>query len=86
MRNLIDNKSSVDIIFARALDQLDLPDKTLRPVKNNLRGFAGNEVVPLGKIALTVTFGTFLKYVTMKVNFVVVDSLSVYNTFIERIM
>ena len=48
MRNLIDNGSSADIIFAQALDQLDLLDKTFRPVKNNLCGFAGNEVVPLG--------------------------------------
>ena len=28
-RNLIDNGSSANIIFARALDQLDFPDKTL---------------------------------------------------------
>ena len=58
MRNLIDNGSSVDIIFARALDQLSFPEKTLRLVKNNLRGFASNEVVPMGRIALRVTFGT----------------------------
>ncbi|KAL5580895.1 hypothetical protein UlMin_013337 [Ulmus minor] len=85
MRNLIDNGSSVDIIFARALDQLDLPDKTLRPVKNNLRDFAGNEVVPLGQISLRVTFGTFSKCVTVNINFVDVDSPSVYNTIIGRI-
>ena len=48
MRNLIDNGSLADILFACTLTQLDLPDKTLRLVKNNLRGFAGNEVVPLG--------------------------------------
>ena len=69
----------------RALDQLNLPDKTLRPVKTNLHGFVGNEVVPLGQISLRVTFGEFLKYVTMSVNFVVVDSPSIYNTIIERI-
>ena len=85
MRNLIDNRSSADIIFAQAHDQLDLPDKTLRPVKNNLCGFAGNEVVPLGQISLRVIFGTFPKCVTVNVNFVVVDSPSVYHTFIGRI-
>ena len=68
MRNLIDNGSSADIIFALALDQLDLPDKTLRLVKNNLHGFAGNEVVTLGQIALRVTFGTFPKCVMVNVN------------------
>ena len=35
MRNLIDNGSSANIIFSPALDQLDLLNKTLRPVKNN---------------------------------------------------
>ena len=85
MRNLIDNGSSADNIFARALDQLDLSDKTLQPVKNNLRGFVGNEVVPLGQITLRVTFRTFPKCVTVNVNFVVIDSPFVYNTIIERI-
>ena len=65
---------------------VDFPNKTLQPVKNNLRNFAGNEVVPLGKIALRVTFGAFLKCVTVSLNFVVVDSPSIYNIIIERIM
>ena len=75
----------MDIIFAWALDKLDLPDKTVRLVKNNLRDFAGNEVVPLGQISLRVIFGTFPKCVTVNVNFVVVDSPPVYNTIIGRI-
>ena len=59
MSNLIDNRSSADIIFSRAQDQLDIPNKTLQLVKNNLWGFSENEVVLLGKINLRVTFGTF---------------------------
>ena len=86
MRNLIDNGSSANIIFAWALDQLDLLDKTFRPVKKkNQHGFAGNEVVSMGQITLRVTFGKFPKCVTVNVNFVVVDSSSVYNTIIGRI-
>ena len=85
MRNLIDNGSLADIIFARALNQSDLLDKTLRPIKNNLCGFSGNEVVPLGKITLRVTFETSPICVTVNINFVIVDSPSVYNTRIERI-
>ena len=56
------------------LDQLNFPDKTLQPVKNNLLGFTGNGVVPLGQIALRLTFGTFPTYVTVNINFIVVDS------------
>ena len=85
MRNLIDNGSSADIIFAWVLTQLDFPEKTLPPAKDNLRGFAGNEVVPLGQIALRVTFGMFPKCVMVNVNFMVVDSPSVYNNIIRRI-
>ena len=85
MRNLIANGSSTDILFSQALDQLDLPEKILRLVKNDLRGFASNEVVPLGKIVLRVTSRMFPKFVTVNVNFVVVDSPSIYNTIIGRI-
>ena len=85
MRNLIDNGSLADIIFARALNQLDILDKTQWPVKNNLQGFVGNEFVPIGKINLRVTFGTFPCCVTIKFNFVVLNSPSVYNIIIERV-
>ena len=85
MQNLIDNGSSTNIIFSRSLNLLDLPDKTLRPVNNKLRGFAGNEVVPLGQITLQVTFKTFPCFVTVKVKFVIVDYPFVYNTIIRRI-
>lgn len=58
-RNLIDNRSSDDIIFARTLSQMNILDKTFWPVKNNLCDFVGNEVIHLGQITLKVTFGTF---------------------------
>ena len=37
---LIDNGSSAGIIFTQVLNQLNLSDKTLQPIKNNLWGFA----------------------------------------------
>ena len=86
MRNLIDNGSSANILFARTLTQLDIPDKTLRPMKNNQYGFLENEVVPLGEITLQVTFGTFPQCIMVNVNFVVIDNPFIYNTIIRKIM
>ncbi|KAL5555505.1 hypothetical protein UlMin_037741 [Ulmus minor] len=84
MRNLIDGGSSADILFTRAFSQLKLPDNTLKPVKNPLWGFSGNEVMPLGQIKLKVVFGTAPCQSSVGVNFLVVDSPSVYNTIIGR--
>ncbi|KAL5547206.1 hypothetical protein UlMin_006893 [Ulmus minor] len=83
-RNLIDGGSSTDILFTRAFSQLKLPDKTLKPVKNPLQGFSGNEVMPLGRITLKVVFGIAPCQSSVNVNFLVVDSPSVYNTIIRR--
>ena len=82
MRNLIDGGSSINIIFTRALSQLNIPNKILRPIANPLRGFTKNEVIPLGQITLKATFMMALCSTTIDVNFIVVDSTLVYNTII----
>ena len=64
--------------------QLNLPDKTLKPMKNPFRGFARNEVVPLRRITLKVTFVTAPCHASMDVNFMVVDSPLIYNTINSR--
>ena len=86
MQTIIDNGISADIIFSQTLNLLDIPDKTLRHVMNNLRGFVGNEVVPVGQITLRVMFGTFPCYVTMKVKFIVIDCHFIYKTITKRII
>ena len=54
---LIDNGSSVDIIFSNVLRKMDLGSVRLKPVRTPLVGFGGSEVVPEGVIELPVSLG-----------------------------
>ena len=85
VRNLIDNGNYADIIFSQALDQLTILSKSLHLVSTPLWGFTGYEVQPLTQTSLMVTFGVSTCYVTVVVNFVVIDSPFIYNTIIGRV-
>jgi hypothetical protein len=55
---LVDTGSAVDIIFAKAFRQmLELEDK-IHDATHPLCGFGGRQIVALGKIIMSVTFGT----------------------------
>ena len=54
---LIDNESSVDIIFASAFDKMGIRREKLEPVNAHLLGFSGEKVLPLRSVQLTLTLG-----------------------------
>ena len=57
-RILVDNRSSANIIYFPAFQQLKLDPKRLRPFKSPFVSFNGDRVYPRGIVTLTVTVGT----------------------------
>ncbi|GAV83175.1 hypothetical protein CFOL_v3_26625, partial [Cephalotus follicularis] len=83
-RILIDNGSSVDILYKHAFDQLRIPADQLKPVKTPLVGFAGETIHPLGSINLSVVAGTAPCQTQVEMTFLVVDTPSPYNAIVGR--
>ncbi|KAL0419058.1 UNVERIFIED_CONTAM: hypothetical protein Sradi_1319300 [Sesamum radiatum] len=55
---LVDNGSSIDILFMDVLRKMEIGIASLPPVSTQLIGFGGSEVIPLGTIDLPVSMGT----------------------------
>ncbi|GAV70643.1 hypothetical protein CFOL_v3_14141, partial [Cephalotus follicularis] len=83
-RILIDSRSSADILYKHAFDQLRIPADQLRPVKTPLMGFTGEMVHPLGSIDLSVVAGTAPCQTQVQMTFLVVDTPSPYNAIVGR--
>ena len=75
----IDTGSSVNIIFKKAFDQLQIDRAELLPMTTPLYGFTGNEVLSVGQIRLAISLGEEPLRRTRTANFVIVDSPSAYN-------
>ena len=83
-RVLVDNGSSVDIIFASVFDKMDIGREKLDPVNTHLRGFSEEKVLPLGSIQLVLTLGEPPCQATTTARFLIVDAPSAYNMLLGR--
>ena len=72
-RILVDNGSSVDILYYQAFQRMGLRDRDLRPSSNPIYGFIGDSVVPVGVITLPLTVGEYPRESCMMADFLVID-------------
>ena len=83
-RVLVDNGSSVDILYFPAFQQMRLGRDRLRPVNSPLVGFGGMKVQLVSTITLPMIMGAYSQQITKDLNFLVVDCSSSYNAIIGR--
>ena len=56
---LVDNGSSVDILYFQAFERIGLKFSNLKPSPNLVYGFTRDSVIPLGVISLLITLGEY---------------------------
>ena len=83
-RVLVDNRSSADILYYLAFQQIRIGRERLIPTSAPLVGFGGKRVNPLGAVTLPVTVGDYPQQITKDIMFLVVDCSSTYNTILGR--
>ncbi|KAK3018404.1 LOW QUALITY PROTEIN: hypothetical protein RJ639_004703 [Escallonia herrerae] len=83
-RVLIDNGSSVEILFYDAFKKMNIPTDRLRKMDTPLYGFSNHPVAAEGIIALPVAIGTPPAQANFIFDFVVVKVPSAYNAILGR--
>ena len=78
----VDTGSAADIIFAKAFRKMQEPDDKIHDATHRLCGFGGKQIIALGKITMTVTFGSIHNTRTEQVVFDIVDMEYSYNAII----
>jgi hypothetical protein len=81
---LVDTGSAADIIFAKDFRQMQEPDDKIHDATHPLCGFRGRQIVALGKITMSITFGYVNNTRTEQVVFDIVDMEYPYNAIIGR--
>ena len=83
-RVLVDNESSVNIVFVSAFNKMGIEMEKLEPVNAHLQGFFEERVLPLGLIQLLHTLGDPLCQEKTTMRFLIVDAPSAYNILLGR--
>jgi hypothetical protein len=81
---LVDIGSASDIIFTKAFRQMQEQDDKIHDATHPLCGFGGRQIVALGKITMSITFGYVHNTRTEQVVFDIVDMVYPYIAIIGR--
>ncbi|EXB29434.1 hypothetical protein L484_022105 [Morus notabilis] len=84
-RILVDNGSSVGLLYADCLEKIGVPKEQLEKTSRPLYGFIGDSVIPQGTIRLPINAGEKPRHATTMANFVVIKGVSQYNAVIGRL-
>ncbi|XP_024024716.1 uncharacterized protein LOC112092519 [Morus notabilis] len=83
-RILVDNVSSVDLLYSDCLEKMGIRKEQLEKTSRPLYGFTGDFVIPQGTIRLPITAGETPRQATTMANFLVIKGSSQYNAVIGR--
>lgn len=83
-QTLVDNGSSVNILYSRTLSQLELSKHYLQPYSRKLQGFSGDPIEARGQIVLVVELDEVPRQRRILANFMVPDLPSNYNVILGR--
>lgn len=79
---LVDQGSSIDLLYLPTLRRMGIPERELRPFHRNLIGFSGRQVGIRGYIDLLTSFGTAPLVKTVATWYLVVDCQTPYNALL----
>jgi hypothetical protein len=81
---LVDMGNATDIVFAKAFRQMQEQDDKINDATHPLCGFGGRQIVALGKIIMSITFGYVHNTRTEQIVFDIIDMDYPYNAIIRR--
>jgi hypothetical protein len=81
---LVDTDSATSIIFAKAFRQMQEPEDKIHDATHPLCGFRGRQIMAIGKMTMSVTFGYIHNTRPEQVVFDIVDMEYPYNAIIGR--
>ena len=81
---LVDQGSSVDILYWATYQKLQLPDTAMVPYDEPIYGFSGEQVSTRGYIDLHTVFRDGIQTKTIPIRFLIIDAPTSYNVLLGR--